>query len=193
MVIVGIAVEFVRGDVDLVGALDEVQVVDAKSNFAIAGDLRWLELFDGGVRAVAADAVGIEQPHAKHEVVRGLVHPRFEPHLHGLAGLKDVTDGAIAAVECDLGHLDLARTPSTLGRLEHIGWCVHDVGGLVAVCLTMGDAGHLRHLGLCQLRLLGVADVEEIRRHHPLGLTFRKRLSFVEPERTIAEPFDKVE
>src|SRR5688572_20636637 len=62
VVIVGIAVGLMRGEIDPIGALDQIQLVDLEGDDRITFDLRRLELLEIGIGAVDADVVGIEQP-----------------------------------------------------------------------------------------------------------------------------------
>ena len=69
VVVVRIAVARVDRDVELVGALDEVEALDHEIALAACPrQLDRLQLRDVGVGAVAADAVGVEEPDAEGEV-----------------------------------------------------------------------------------------------------------------------------
>ena len=69
VVIVRIAVQLVDRDVQLVGALDEIEALDREARFGVADHAHGFQLFDAGVRAVAADAFRVEQPDPDDEVV----------------------------------------------------------------------------------------------------------------------------
>src|SRR5262252_333097 len=69
MVVVRDAVALVHGDVDLVGAFDQIEAVDGEGRFGVAGEAHRRHLLEIGVRAVAADALGVEQADAEDEVV----------------------------------------------------------------------------------------------------------------------------
>jgi len=59
MVIVRVAVDLVDGDVELVGAFDEVEGVDGEGGLRVAGEALGRQLLDIGVGPVAADALGV--------------------------------------------------------------------------------------------------------------------------------------
>ena len=70
MVVVRVAIELVHRDVDLVGALHQLEALDPKRDVAFAGDLSRIKLLDVGVGAVTTNAVGIEQAEAEDEILR---------------------------------------------------------------------------------------------------------------------------
>ena len=77
-------------------------------------------LLEIGVGAVAADAVGVEQADAEHEVVDRL-------RARGPSGgspsdrrSERRTTAARRVEQRDVGDLDLARSPAPFGRLEHV-------------------------------------------------------------------------
>ena len=90
MVVVGVAVALVDGDVELVSALDKVQALDIEDDLPFAADLLGLVILHMGVRAVARDAVGAVQPDAEDEIVVRLVRTDSEMDGDRLARLKDV-------------------------------------------------------------------------------------------------------
>ena len=69
VVVVGRAVALVDGDVELVGALDQIERLDDEARPRRRRERVALELLDVGVRAVAADAFGVEDADAEDEVV----------------------------------------------------------------------------------------------------------------------------
>src|SRR5204863_8409092 len=83
MVIVRIAVLFVRRDIDLVGPLDEVEALDRKRHLRVAGQLLGLHLLETGVGAVTAYAVRVVEADAEDEVVHRLLRPYFHPDGDG--------------------------------------------------------------------------------------------------------------
>ena len=116
MVVVRKAVALVNGDVELVGALDEIEAVDRERHVRLAAQPLRIHLLDVRVGAVAAHAVGVEQADAEHEVVgrRGAREPSGE--RAAASPVWKTNDGcAVAIEERDLGDLDLARSPAPLG------------------------------------------------------------------------------
>ena len=96
MVVVRIAVELVHGDVEFVGAFDEVEAVDREDRLRVAEDALGLQLLEVGVGAVAADALGVEDADADDEVVDRDRRAQPEPDVERLAAVKDVRALAVA-------------------------------------------------------------------------------------------------
>src|SRR5262249_41445720 len=69
VMVVRVAVALVDRDIELVGPFDEIEPVDRESALGIARQSLRRHLFEIGVRAVAADAVRVEEADAKHEIV----------------------------------------------------------------------------------------------------------------------------
>src|SRR4051794_7278723 len=109
MIVVRIAVEFVNGDVDLVGALDEIERVDGEEGLCVTQDAHRLQVLDIRVRAVTADAFGVEDSDSDDEVL--IFHWRSKPHSNrqGFAAVKHVARLLVRTKQLDLGDLDLAR------------------------------------------------------------------------------------
>ena len=88
VVVVGIAVELVDRDVELVGALHQVEAVHREDRFGVAVDPRELELLEAGVGAVAADALGVEDADADRRSRRSPAAPASgSVHVEPVAGL----------------------------------------------------------------------------------------------------------
>src|SRR5204863_342762 len=88
-------------NVDLVGALDEVEAGDCKRHFALAGELRRPHLLEARVRSVTADAVRVEQSDAEFEVVDRLFRAHSHANRHGIAAVKHEARLAGKGQECD--------------------------------------------------------------------------------------------
>ena len=69
VVVVRKAVALVNGDVELVGAFDQIEALDRERDLGVAVQPLGIHLFEIRVGAVAADAVGVEQPDAEDEIV----------------------------------------------------------------------------------------------------------------------------
>ena len=85
------------GDVELVGALDEIEALDREDRLRIAEDALGLQLFDVGVRPVAADALGVEDADPDDEVLDRDRRAKPEPDVERLAAVEDVRALAVAA------------------------------------------------------------------------------------------------
>ena len=88
MVVVREAVDFVDGDVQLVGPLDEIEAFDRERRLGLAAQTLRGELFEIGVGAVAADAVRIEQAEAEDEVVDRVRRSQRHANANRIAGVE---------------------------------------------------------------------------------------------------------
>src|SRR5258708_17758539 len=116
VVVVWIAVALVHGHVDLVRALDKLEAVDRERYFSVACEPLGVHLLEIGVRAVAADAIGVEQSESKDEVVGGIRCAHFDSHRHWLAGMKHVRSLRLPVEERHVDDFHFARTPSPFDR-----------------------------------------------------------------------------
>jgi hypothetical protein len=89
------------------------------------------QLVDRGVRAVAADAFGVEDADADDEVVHRQRRAQPDAHLDRIAGLKDMTGLAVGAEQRDVRDLDLARAPASFRGAEHVGRAGRGLDGIV--------------------------------------------------------------
>ena len=87
VVVVRRAVLAVHRDVELVGALDQIEAVDGEADLAVAAHRARRRALDVGVGAVAADAVGVEDADAEDEVGHRLARAHLQPNLDRVAGL----------------------------------------------------------------------------------------------------------
>src|ERR1700704_6476898 len=88
VIVVRDAVAFVYRDVQLVGALDELEALDGKDRFGAAAQSHRLHFLQIGVRAVTTDAVRVEKADTEYEVVDRLIRMDPEPNRHRLARVK---------------------------------------------------------------------------------------------------------
>ena len=121
MVVVGVAVDLVHRDVELVGALDEIQAVDRERRLGVAEDPLALQLLEAGVGPVAAHPFGIEDADADDEVVDRERRAQPDPDRQRLARLEHVPALAVGRRQHDVGDLHLARSPPPFRRAEHVG------------------------------------------------------------------------
>src|SRR5258708_26322058 len=130
VIVVGEAVALVDRDVDLVGALDEIEAVDGKRRFGLAAQMLRVHLLEIRVGAIAADAVRVEEADAEHEVVGRLRCARPDADRQRLAGVKHERRLSAAVEECDVADLHVARSPPPLAGLERVGGRIDRVLGL---------------------------------------------------------------
>ena len=121
VVVVGIAVALVDGHVELVGAFDEIEAVDRERDLGLAGQPLRVHLLEVRVGAVAADAVGVEQADAEHEVVDRVLRADVKPNRHRRRRCGTRTTAARSCRGARRRTIsDLARAPASFGRLEHV-------------------------------------------------------------------------
>ena len=133
VIVVRVAVALVHGDIELVGALDQVEAVDGEGRVAVAGEPLGIHFFQVRVRAVAAHAVGVEQPDAEHEVVGRLGGVDLQADRHRVAGVEHERRLPLAIEERDVGDLHFARSPA-----PSVAWDMFDVGSAGMVHLRPG-------------------------------------------------------
>src|SRR5579872_7380770 len=112
MVIVRRAIAFVGRDVELICAFDEIQMLDGECHLSLAIDTFGFHLLDVGIRSEAADALGVEDADAEHEVAHGLRAADAKSYGDGVAGLKSERRLSVGADELDVADLDLAGSPT---------------------------------------------------------------------------------
>src|SRR5687768_10044026 len=66
VIVVGVAVGLMRGQVEAIRPFDEIELVDPEGDDGSAFNLGRLKLFEVGVRAVDTHVVGVEQAKTKH-------------------------------------------------------------------------------------------------------------------------------
>src|SRR4051812_29726843 len=154
MVVVRRAVLAMYGDVNLVAALHEVEMIDGEHHVGVARQFAWPRSLDVGVRAVAAGPLRIEEGDAEHEIALGSGGMYSEVNFHGGAGREEVCRLS-TATQFHVGDLDLARSPSSFASLRQVG---RRIGSPCA------DGG-LRMANACRSErlVLGSGDVEKIR------------------------------
>src|SRR5215467_1410155 len=103
VVIVRRTVALMNGNVELVGAFDQIQAVDNKCHVRLAGQLMRLPLFQFGVGSKATHAVRIEEADSKYEVAGRLGGTDTQPDRHRVACVKH--EGRLARLT-EQGNLD---------------------------------------------------------------------------------------
>ena len=186
-----------RRDVELVGALDEVEPLDDERHLAGAGQLDRLELLDVGVRAVAAHPFAVEDADAEDEVVHRLRRPDREPDRQPVAAAEDVRLGAVA-LDGDAFDAHRPGAPAAFRGPEHVG------GRLPAGRRRplRGGLGRLGRLGLDAHGRLGLAvrrgqgallapgDVGRVGVHHLARVAVAADAPRVHPHRFVAVALD---
>ena len=108
-----------RGDIEFIGATDEIELVNNKRHGGVALERLRLHLLNMRVGAVAAHPIVAEDADAEREVVdldRGMhLHANGQP----FAGVKDMR-WSVVALERDLVNPDASRPPPPLLGHEHI-------------------------------------------------------------------------
>src|SRR3954451_12553243 len=89
VVVVRKTVDFVNRDIQLVRAFDQIEAIDHERGLGYAAETLWIQFLEVGVGSVAADAVGIEETDAEHEVLDRLGRAHFHPYRDRIAGVKD--------------------------------------------------------------------------------------------------------
>ena len=108
-----------------------------------------------GVRAVAADAFGVEDADADDEVVDGERRAQPDPDVEPLAAVEDVAALAVGAGQRHVGDLDLARSPAAFGRAEHVRRALDAAStGLSGSTAPAGSSGEIA-ADLLRLRIAG--------------------------------------
>ena len=120
-----------HSDVNFVRPGDEPEMVEVESDDRLAMKLAGFGAFDVGVRPVAAHALGAEDTDTKYEITKGLIRANTEPNFDRLARLEHVRGGAIGSQKLNREDLGLARSPSPLGRAEHVRWSRRDFDGII--------------------------------------------------------------
>src|SRR5574339_999774 len=120
MVVVRIPVELVNGDVNLVRALDKIEAIDREERLCIAQHTHGLQLLNARVRAVTADAFGVEDSNPNHEILILNRGSKPDPDGQRFTAVEHVTGLLVRTIQLNLGDLDLARAPAALGRTEHV-------------------------------------------------------------------------
>src|SRR5262245_43655810 len=108
MVVVGIAVELVNGNVNLVRALDEIEAGDREEHLSVAENAHGLEFLDARVRAVTADAFRVEDSNPNHEVLILDGRPQPDPNRQWFAAVKHVSGLLVRATQLNIGDLDFS-------------------------------------------------------------------------------------
>src|SRR4029450_5237762 len=120
VIIVRNAVALVNGDIDLICSLHQIQRVDLEADLGITSQQFWIHLFDIGVGTVAANTVSIEHPDPKNKVLGSLMRAHSEAGRHRIPGVKAQCGPAAPVEKADFRDLDIARSPSSFDRLEHV-------------------------------------------------------------------------
>src|SRR4029079_12333976 len=120
MVVVRVSVELVDRDVQFVCTLNEIEALNREICFGVPQDADGLQVLDVGVRAVTADALGVEDPDSDHEIL--ILNRRSKRYADGewLAAVEDVPGLAIRTAQLNVRDFNLARTPSPFGRPKHV-------------------------------------------------------------------------
>src|SRR5262245_33915870 len=111
VVVVGVAVAGVRGDVQEVVPLDELEPLDLHGDHALTVDLPEREPLERGVGPVAAHPVLAKDADAEDRIVEWPMRPEGQPEGTGLARLEQVPLAPGPVGERDAAELDLAATP----------------------------------------------------------------------------------
>src|SRR4030095_72946 len=110
----------VNSDIDLICSLHQIQRVDLEADLGVTTQQFWIHLFDIGVGTVAANTVSIEHPDPKNKVLGSLMRAHPESDRHRITGVKDQCGPAAPVEKADFRDLDIARSPSSFDRLEHV-------------------------------------------------------------------------
>ena len=130
------------GDVELVGALDEIEALDRERRLGVAEDPLGLQLLEARVRAVAADALGVEDADADDEVVdRDAARAARSGSSSGSPLWNTWPALPVRAGKLHVGDLDLARSPAAFGRAEHVGRPFRGLDGMSGRTADAGSSG----------------------------------------------------
>src|SRR5688572_24049679 len=196
VIVVRVSVSLVDGDIELVGAFDEIEALDTEGHFSFATGFLRHEALEVRIGAVAVDPVGTVDANAEDEVGRRLVRAHTQVDRHRIAGLENVRHLALRGFERHAGYFELARTPAALVAARHVvesgrygGWTL-DAG--LRVCFV--NSAFLRaFFGARELFLFASAHVRQIGANNPFRVSRPAYLAAVKPQRFIAEPLDEVE
>src|SRR4051812_30523896 len=116
VIVVGHAVLPMHGGVELVRAFDEVERIDREGHEAFASQFAWRAALDGGIRAVTADALDVEDADAECEVAEPLVRAYVQADLDTFARLKQMRGLPARASHLDVGNFRFTVAPTSFFR-----------------------------------------------------------------------------
>jgi hypothetical protein len=109
-----------HGNIKLVRPLDEIELVNREDDKTFSYQLARDATVDLRVRAVTANALGVEDADAERKITHALIRADVKPDLHAFARLEKMRRLPGRANHFDSRDLRLARSPSAFGGCEHV-------------------------------------------------------------------------